>query len=193
MGWTSNCERLEREARQTLTDVLASAECDLVPVFGRDASQVVARQVLIPLKVQRQLVSALAILPKEDSQAFDLDGLLIGLAAQHAVTGLAQGNAMPLLVEISFDIFATRAATERFFATCAKIDPRVSSRLIVLLSFAAARVCPGRVCWTASTVCGRSVAAWVTWSTMSRNCRDSTCPTVSIPSWRCPPRRALPT
>lgn len=41
---------------------------------------------------------------------------------------------MPLLVEISFEIFATRAATERFFATCAKIDRRVSGRLIVLLS-----------------------------------------------------------
>ncbi len=133
-GLDEQFERLERQARQTLTDVLASAACDLEPVFGHDASQVVARQVLIPSKVQRQVVSALAILPKKESQAFDLDGLLIGLAAHHAVSGLALGKAMPLLVEISFDIFATRAATERFFAMCTKIDARVSSRLIVLLS-----------------------------------------------------------
>jgi PAS domain S-box-containing protein len=127
-------ERLERQARQTLTDALASAACDLEPVFGHDASQVVARQVLIPPKIQRQVVSALAILPKKESQAFDLDGLLVGLAAQHAVSGLALGKAMPLLVEISFDIFATRAATERFFAIYSKIDARLSTRLIVLLS-----------------------------------------------------------
>jgi PAS domain S-box-containing protein len=133
-GLDKQLQRLEREARQTLTDVLTSAASELLPVFGRDASRAVARQVLIPLKLQRQLVSALAVLPKEDSEAFDLDGLLMGLAAQHAVTGLAQGNAMPLLVEISFDIFATRVATERFFTTCAKIDPRVSSCLIVLLT-----------------------------------------------------------
>jgi hypothetical protein len=133
-GLDEQLERLERQARRTLTDALASAACDLEPVFGHDASQVVARQVLIPAKVERQVVSALAILPKKESQAFDLDGLLIGLAAQHAVSGLALGKAMPLLVEISFDIFATRAATERFFAMCIKIDARVSSRLIVLLS-----------------------------------------------------------
>jgi PAS domain S-box-containing protein len=133
-GLDKQLERLEQQARQTLTDVLASAACDLEPVFGHDASQVVARQVLIPAKVQRQVASALAILPKKESQAFDLDGLLIGLAAQYAVSGLALGKAIPLLVEISFDIFATRAATERFLVMCTKIDARVSTRLIMLLS-----------------------------------------------------------
>ncbi len=133
-GLDEQLERLELQARQTLTGTLTGAACDLEPVFGHEASQIVARQVLIPAKIERQLVSALAILPKKESQAFDLDGLLIGLAAHHAVSGLELGRATPLLVEISFDIFATRAATERFFATCSKIDARVSSRLILLLS-----------------------------------------------------------
>ncbi len=133
-GLDKQIERLEQESRQTLITVSASSACDLVPIFGRDASQVVARQVLIPTNVQHQIVCALAILPKEESQAFDPDGLLFGLAAKQALTGLAKGDVIPLLVEISFDIFATRAATERFFATCAKIDRRVSARLIVLLS-----------------------------------------------------------
>jgi hypothetical protein len=76
----------------------------------------------------------LAALPLKESKVFDLDGLLISLAAQQAITTMGRGDTTPLLVKISFDIFSTRAATERFFALCAKIDPRVTTRLVVLLS-----------------------------------------------------------
>ena len=49
-GLDEQLERLERQARQTLADVLASAVCDLEPVFGHDASQVVARATPHPRK-----------------------------------------------------------------------------------------------------------------------------------------------
>jgi hypothetical protein len=127
-------ERLEREARRTLNGVLTSSVCDLEPVFGRKTSQVVASEVLIPRKLDRQLISALAALPQKESRTFDQDGLLLGLASQHAISSMAQGDATPLLLKISFNIFAARATTERFFATCVKIDPRVSTRLNLLLT-----------------------------------------------------------
>lgn len=133
-GLDKQLERLEQEARQTLAGALAAAACHLAPISGRNPSQVVGWQILIPAKLERQLVSALAALPQKESKVFDQNGLLIGFAAQHAVTKLAQGDAKPLLVKISFDIFATRAATERFFAMCAKIDPRVTGRLVLLLT-----------------------------------------------------------
>jgi PAS domain S-box-containing protein len=133
-GLDQQLERLEHEARQTLRDALVSAACDLERVFGRNPAQTVASQVLIPHELQRRLACALAALPHKESSAFDLDGLLIGLAAQHAITSMARGDTTPLLVRIGFEVFAARAATERFFAMLGKIDPRVTGRLIILLS-----------------------------------------------------------
>jgi PAS domain S-box-containing protein len=133
-GLDKQLERIERDARQTLRSVLADPVCDLEPVYGRNPSQVVASQVLMPYLLERQLVGALSSLPQKEAQTFDPDGLLLGLAARQVVTTMAQGDTMPLLIRISFEIFANRAMTDRFFATCGKIDQRLTGRLVLLLS-----------------------------------------------------------
>jgi PAS domain S-box-containing protein len=133
-GLDRQLERIERESRQVLRDALAGAACDLCLIHGRNPDQVVAGQVLLPQGLERRIAGALCALPAKEAAAFDLDGLMMGLAAQAAVAGMARGEAVPLLVKISFDIFATRATTERFFAVCEKIDRRVTSRLVLLLS-----------------------------------------------------------
>jgi hypothetical protein len=74
------------------------------------------------------------ILPPKETDAFDLDGLLLGLAAQQVINSLAQGETARLLVNIRFDVFGTRAATERYAALCMKMDPRVSKHLTLLLT-----------------------------------------------------------
>ncbi len=133
-GLDRQLDRLEQEARQVLSDTLANAACDVALVFGRVPGRVIASQVLIPPRLERQLVSAMAALPQTELQPFDLDELLVGLAARHAVASFAQGQMTPLLVKLSFNVFATRATTERFLATCARIDRRVCARLVLLLS-----------------------------------------------------------
>ncbi|MGD0104075.1 MAG: PAS domain-containing protein [Rhodopila sp.] len=133
-GLDGQLERLEREARLTLRDAFAGAAGDVEPIFGNNAALTVASQVFIPYKLGRQLACALAALPRSESSAFDLGGLLFGLAARHAVTSMARGDNTPLLVKLGFDIFATRAASERFFTMCAKIDRRATSRIVLLLS-----------------------------------------------------------
>jgi PAS domain S-box-containing protein len=133
-GLDAQLERLEQDARQTLHDALATAACDLDLIYGRDPAQVVGAQVLVPYRLERQLVAALSALPRKESDDFDPDGFLIGLAAQQAVTSMGQGDNTPLLVKINFDIFTARGSTDRFFAMCAKIDRRVTSRLVLLLS-----------------------------------------------------------
>jgi PAS domain S-box-containing protein len=133
-GLDQQLERIEREARQTLRDALSGAVCDFSPIHGRNPEQVVAGQILLPRRLERQIFTALAALPPKEAAGFDLDGLMMGLAAQQAVSGMVRGETMPLLVRISFDIFATRAATERFFGICEKIDRRMTGRLVLLLS-----------------------------------------------------------
>lgn len=133
-GLDQQMERIEREARQTLANAMTSTVFDVEPAYGRAPAEMVASQVFIPPKLERELHCALSALPLKESQAFDLDGFLLGLAAQHAVASMARGDITPVLVRISFDVFATRVSTERFFGFCAKIDRRVTARLVVLLS-----------------------------------------------------------
>jgi PAS domain S-box-containing protein len=133
-GLDKQMERIEQEARNTLRDALASATCALQQVSGRNRGDTVATEVLLPNKLSRELTTALGALPEKESRAFDQDGLLLGLAAQHAIGAMGRGEATPVILKVRFDVFATRPATERYLATCLKIDARVSSRLILLLS-----------------------------------------------------------
>jgi hypothetical protein len=133
-GMDKQLVRLEEDARQTLREGWASSVSELHPISGRDRSQTVANQVCFPGEVEQRLMIALSVLPRKDSQAFDLDALLLGLAAQQAIAAIGRGISLPLLVNVRFDVFLTSASTERYLATCRKIDPRVSSRLVLMLS-----------------------------------------------------------
>jgi PAS domain S-box-containing protein len=126
--------RVEWQARQTLRDAPARAACDVQRVFGRAPPQSVASQVLVPFRLEREIISALGALPHAEAKDFDLDGMLLGLAAQHAVSSMARGDTEPLLVTIGFDLFATKATAERFLTLCARIDGRLTTRLVLLLA-----------------------------------------------------------
>ncbi len=133
-GLDQQLERIEREARQTMQDALTSATCELERICGRNPEQAVATLVRLPDELERKIACALSILPHQETAAFDLDGLLLGLAARQAITAMGRGDATPLLVNVGFDVFATRAATERYIALCLRIAPKVCGRLIMLLS-----------------------------------------------------------
>jgi hypothetical protein len=133
-GMDKQLVRIEEEARQTLREGWASSVSELHPISGRDRSLTVANQVCLPGEVEQRLMIALSVLSRKDSQAFDLDALLLGLAAQQAVSTIGRGISLPLLVNVRFDVFLTSASTERYLVTCRKIDPRVSSRLVLMLS-----------------------------------------------------------
>jgi PAS domain S-box-containing protein len=133
-GLDKQMERVEQEARQTLRNALAGAACVPRLIFGRNPGDTVAAEVCLADGLERGLMTALSALPATESKAFDQDGLLLGLAAQHAITAMSRGVSTPTLITVRFDVFATRLATERYLAVCHKIDARVSSRLLLLLS-----------------------------------------------------------
>jgi PAS domain S-box-containing protein len=133
-GLDKQLERLEQDAKQTLQEVWNETACELVQVSGRYSSQIVASQALIPDRSERKLMAALAALSPEEANVYSRDELLLGLAAKHVIAAMAQGDTTPMLITVSFDTLTVRAAAERFFSTCVKIDQRVTSRLIVVLS-----------------------------------------------------------
>ena len=133
-GLDEQIERVEREARRTLMTAFTGAACDLKRVFGRTSAETILLRVDLPPELRRATAAALAAVPANEAREFDLDGLLLGLAARNAVAAMARGDATPLLVNVRLDVFASRFATERYLATCLRIDQRVAGRLILLLS-----------------------------------------------------------
>ena len=133
-GLDQQLGRLKLEARRTIQGAMVSAACELHRVTGRGNAETIATKVSLPAELERALMGALFVLPQKEAKAFDQDGLPIGLAAQHAIVTLGRGESTPVLVNVRFDVFATRIATERYLATCLKIDQRVTSRVILLLS-----------------------------------------------------------
>jgi PAS domain S-box-containing protein len=133
-GLDQQMQRLEAEARQTLQDAMSCDACVLEPISGRNPEEIVANLVRLPAELERKVLCAMSILPQREAEAFDLDGLLLGLAAQQVLNALGQGDTGKLLVNIRFDVFGSRAAIERYAALCMKIDQRVSKRLTLLLT-----------------------------------------------------------
>jgi len=133
-GLDEQMERIEGEAREVLQTALASATCLLERISGRNPEQTVAMLVRLSNDMERKLFCALSVLPRRATDAFDLDGLLLGLAAQQALDALENADATKLLVNVRFDVFGTRASTDRYVSLCAKLDPRVCKRLTLLLT-----------------------------------------------------------
>jgi len=133
-GLDQQLQRIEQEARQTMQSALVGATCELERIATRNPERTVATLVRLSDELERKIACALSVLPHQETVAFDLDGLLLGLAAQQAISAMEHGNGTPLLVTVRFDVFATRAATERYLAMCLRIAPQVCGRLTMVLA-----------------------------------------------------------
>jgi GGDEF domain-containing protein len=126
--------QIEGAARERLKSSIKQATCELEIVRGHDPQDVVAQFAQLPEPIERGICSAIAALPVEECKDFDLDCLLLGLATEQAARGLLDGSNHPVLVAVSFDVFHTRARTDRYIESCQKLDARLRQRLILVLS-----------------------------------------------------------
>jgi PAS domain S-box-containing protein len=133
-GLNGQLTQLEHAARATLQAASLDATCELEPVQSRVAGAQVATFVCLPDRLERRLLCAFGVLPRNETVAFDLDGLLLGLAARQAVAVLAKGGSHSLLVPVGFSVFNSRPETDRFITLCRKLDPRLMKQLVFLLS-----------------------------------------------------------
>ena len=133
-GLDKQLAHVEEEARQILRAAWAGSVCELNSVSGSDTGKAIANQICLPGELEQRLLIALSALTPKESAEYDLDAMLVALAAQQVISAMRRGVQTPLLVNVRFDVFLTSAATQRFLVACRKIDTRVSSRLILMLS-----------------------------------------------------------
>ena len=137
--------QIEGEARQAMHAAVQNARCELAPIHGRHGPEVVAYFAMLPTALEWRLQRALAALPPAECQAFDFDRLVLSVAAEQVVAGLASGHGLPILVAVDFAVFLDRRSTERYVAACQALDERLRQRLILVLAHLPAGVPRSRV------------------------------------------------
>jgi hypothetical protein len=78
--------------------------------------------------------SALVALPAKESQEFDYDRLVLGVAAAQMIDKLAVGSTLPIMVTVDFEVFLDRHRTECYVEAWQQLDRRLRSRLMLVLA-----------------------------------------------------------
>jgi len=129
----SRLAEIEAKARETLRQAVQVTTCRLEPVRSRRTREVVAHFVRLPHECELRILAAYSALPANERQSFDFDRLVLGVAAEQAITAIAKGGSHLVLVNVDFEVFLERRRTERYVAACQALDSRLRERLVLVL------------------------------------------------------------
>jgi PAS domain-containing protein len=130
----SRLAQIEARARDTLGHAVLSTRCRLEPVRDRRTHGIVADFARLPLEQEQRILAAYSTLPMNQRQNFDFDRLVLGVAANQAISEIAAGSGRLVLVNVDFEVFLDRRRTERYVAECKALDDRLRQRLVLVLS-----------------------------------------------------------
>ncbi|MFZ0018968.1 MAG: PAS domain S-box protein, partial [Acetobacteraceae bacterium] len=130
----SRLAEIEARARDTLRRTVHSTSCRLEPVRDRRTRSITAHFARLPLEQEQQILAAYSTLPANERQNFDFDRLVLGVAANQAISEIAQCGGLLVLLNVDFEVFLDRRRTERYIAACQALDNRLRERLILVLS-----------------------------------------------------------
>ena len=125
---------IEGQARETLRQAIRTATCELAPVYNRQMREIVAHFATLPRALEHAVDSALVALPAKESQEFDYDRLVLGVAAAQMIDKLAVGSTLPIMVTVDFEVFLDRHRTECYVEAWQQLDRRLRSRLMLVLA-----------------------------------------------------------
>jgi PAS domain S-box-containing protein len=126
--------QIETGARETLRNAVYTTTCRVEAVRNRRTKEIVAQFAKLPVQLEQRILAAYSALPIKERQAFDFDRIVLGIAAEQAVTAIAAGGSLLTLVNVDFEIFLDRRRTERYVAACQALDNRLRERLVLVLS-----------------------------------------------------------
>ena len=130
----SRLAQIETQARETLRQAAYTTTCVLETVRSRRSKAIVAKFAKLPTRLEQRIHAAYTALPVKERQGFDFDRLVLGVAAEQAITELAAGGPLLILVDVNFEVFLDRRRTERYVATCQGLDNRLRERLVLVLT-----------------------------------------------------------
>jgi hypothetical protein len=125
--------QIETDARDTLKAALLSKTFRLEQVRSRRTHDVAAQFVKLQLEQENRIIAAYSALSMADRQNFDFDRLLLGHAADQALTQMGTGGSRLIMVNLDFEVFLDRRRIDRYIAACAALDPRLRARLVLVL------------------------------------------------------------
>jgi hypothetical protein len=111
-----------------------TSTCRLEAVRSRRTKEIVAQVVSLQIDLEQRILAAFSALPANERADFDFDRLVLGVAATHAITEIAAGGSMLILVNVNFEVFLDRRRTERYVMACQALDSRLRERLVLVLS-----------------------------------------------------------
>src|SRR5262249_16702368 len=103
------------------------------PVRTARTRDQVANFARLPLAMEQRLFAAYSALPPQERQDFDFDRLVLGVAAEQAVSEVGQGSLLLTLVRLHFDGFLNERRLQRYLAACQALDDRLRRRLVLVL------------------------------------------------------------
>jgi PAS domain S-box-containing protein len=130
----SRLAQIEEQARNTLREAAQISTCCLEPVYNRRTHEIAAHFARLPSELENRLLAAYSALPTNERQDFDFDRLVLGVAAEQALSEIAKGGSQLILMNVEFDVFLVRRRTERFVTACQALASRVRERLVLVLS-----------------------------------------------------------
>jgi PAS domain S-box-containing protein len=126
--------QIEVQARETLRHAMFTSTCRLEAVRSRRTKEIVAQVVSLQIDLEQRILAAFSALPANERADFDFDRLVLGVAATQAITEIAAGGSMLILVNVNFEVFLDRRRTERYVMACQALDSRLRERLVLVLS-----------------------------------------------------------
>ena len=130
----SRLAQIETQARETLRKAIRTTTCHLEPILSRHTKEIVARFASLPTDLELRILAAYSALPMNERSGFDFDRLVLGVAAEQALTEIAGGGSLLILVGLDCEVFLDRRRTERYVAACQALDSRLRERLVLVLS-----------------------------------------------------------
>ncbi len=130
----SRLAAIETQARETLRQAAYTTTSRLEPVRSRRTREIFAQFAKLPPAMEQHILAAYSALPMNERKGFDFDRLVLGLAAEQAITEIAAGGSSLVLVNVDFEVFLDRHRTERYVAACRTLDNRLRERLVLVLS-----------------------------------------------------------
>ena len=125
---------IEAKARETLKTAVATATCELEPIWSRLGAEPTAYYGQLSRELDHRVQAAYCTLSVADRADFDYDRLVLGVAASGAVAQLAAGHPSTIFVTVWFEVFLDRRCLDRYLATCRTLDQRLREHLMLVIA-----------------------------------------------------------